>query len=137
MQVTGLQRCLADSYREQSEAYRESIGHLLLPVHRFEKPQVADYPSWGQGEDRGVVIQGNLHHGVFRLPTERYTKRNALLWRHVCFIIIFQDRSCGAEKTYQTLHFRAEKVIFWEVSHMSSENTGEGAEDGTRNQCLF
>ena len=64
----------------ESEAYRERIGHLLLAVHRFDELQVADYPSWGQAEDRGVVIQGNLHHGVFRLPTERYTKRNTLPW---------------------------------------------------------
>lgn len=71
--------CRYCSYAE-STAYRESVGHLLLPVHRFEEPQVADYPSWGQAEDRGVVIQGNLHHGVFRLPTERYTKRNMLPW---------------------------------------------------------
>lgn len=58
-----------------TEAYRESIGHLLLSIHRFEESQVADYPSRGQVEDRGVVIKGNLHHGVFRLPTERFLKK--------------------------------------------------------------
>lgn len=74
MWVTVLECSCADSYTELW-AYRESIDHLRLPVHRFEEPQVADYPSWGQAEDHGVVIQGNRHHGVFRLPKERYTKK--------------------------------------------------------------
>lgn len=74
MWVTVLECNCEDSYTELW-AYRESIDHLLLPVHRFEEPQVADYPSWGQAEDHGVVIQGNRHHGVFCLPKERYTKK--------------------------------------------------------------
>lgn len=77
MEVMGRLCRLANSCTG-SETYPESVGHLRLPVHRFEEPQVADYPSWGQAKERGVVIQGNLYHGVFRLPTERYTKRSML-----------------------------------------------------------
>lgn len=56
------------------QAYRESIGHLLLPVHGIEEPQVADYPGWGQAEDHRVVIHGNLQHGVFGLPKKKKKK---------------------------------------------------------------
>lgn len=87
------------------KTYRERVERLLLPVNRFEEAQVADYPGRGRAEYRRVVVQGDLQHGVFRLSTERCTKRTTLPWRYECFIILLPRRSCGAEETHQTVHF--------------------------------
>lgn len=132
MWVTVLECSCADSYTELW-SYRESIDHLRLPVHRFEEPQVADYPSWGQAEDHGVVIQGNRHHGVFCLPKERYTKkRNMLPWWHDCFIIYFSKAAAVELRNLSNGTFwsakELEKVICWQVTHLSRENREEGNE---------
>lgn len=104
MQVTELWCCHAGT-NTGFETYRERIDHLLLPVHRFQEPQVADYPSWGQTKDRSVLIQGYLHHGVFGLQTERCTKRDMLPWRLGCFICSSKAASVGTEKTHHAAHF--------------------------------
>lgn len=54
-----LSGCLAES-DDQFKAYRESIRHLLLPIHRLEESKVADYSSWVQAKNCCVVIKGNL-----------------------------------------------------------------------------
>lgn len=140
MHKTGNVYCLANSYTEY-EAYRESVGHLLLPVNRFEEFQVADYSRWGQAEYGSVVIQGNRHHGVFRLPTERHTERSMLPWQSQCFIFFiffyFQAAAVGLRKPikqYILICQRVEKVICWQDSPLSLEISGKAAEDEIRNQ---
>lgn len=53
-------------------AYREGVRHLRLSIHRLEESQVAGDPRRGQAEDGAVVVEGDLQHRVFRLPTERF-----------------------------------------------------------------
>lgn len=53
-------------------AYREGVRHLRLSIHRLEESQVAGDPRWGQAKDGAVVVEGDLQHRVFRLPTERF-----------------------------------------------------------------
>lgn len=53
-------------------AYREGVRHLRLSIHRLEESQVAGDPRRGQAKDGAVVVEGDLQHRVFRLPTERF-----------------------------------------------------------------
>lgn len=121
--------CRSSSGSIESVTYREAVGHLLLPVHRFDEHKVADYPCWGQAEDRGVVIQGNPNHGVFRLPTERYIKkkRNTLPRWHERFIISSQAAAMGPRtpiKQCIKICPRVERVMCRQVPHQSSAYSG-------------
>lgn len=53
-------------------AYREGVRHLRLSIYRLEESQVACDPRRGQAKDGTIVIEGDLQHWVFRLPTERF-----------------------------------------------------------------
>lgn len=63
-------------------AYREGVRHLRLSIHRLEESQIAGDPRRGQTKHGGVVIEGDLKHRVFRLPTEREKRKKKHLNYH-------------------------------------------------------
>lgn len=101
------------------EPYRKCVSHLLLPVHRCNQSQVAHDAGRGHTKHCGVLLQGNLHHRVFRLAREAFFfffwcfKERGEMCYHgdVFFMGFFCSRSCRVEKTYQT--FSTAKELTW------------------------
>lgn len=109
------------------ESYRKCISHLFLPIHRCNQFQVAYDASWGHTKYCGVVVEGNLHHRVFRLAREAFffqKERGEMCYHGDVFFMSFSEVAAAGLR--KCIHFQLPKS--WHGNHHHRRSSGGAVE---------